>query len=154
MISARVNSKQLNQVIRDLDRLYPKSDTKLRNTLRTALRKSAAPLRKELRNQIKSSLKSTSKEKSTGQLVRSIGIINGKTKGGRQPSVFVGPRVKGSFSNIKKSGFYFFFLEYGKVGLSPRRMLDKTSAAVGEISSQMLLNNVADIVTKRWAKRR
>ena len=112
IVSAQIDEKELKQIIKDLDRLFPSSDTKLRTTLRSALRKSATPLRSELRTNIKTDIKPTrpgAESDKTGQLVKSIGIINGKTKGGRKPSVFVGPRVKGSFSAAIKLDFTFSF---------------------------------------------
>ena len=53
IVSAKIDEKELKQIIKDLDKLFPSSDTKLRTTLRSALRKSATPLRSELRTNIK-----------------------------------------------------------------------------------------------------
>ena len=71
IVSAKIDEKELKQIIKDLDRLFPSSDTKLRTTLRSALRKSATPLRSELRTNIKTDIKPTragATEKKTGQL--------------------------------------------------------------------------------------
>ena len=147
---------KLKQIIKDLDRLFPSSDTKLRTTLRSALRKSATPLRSELRTNIKTDIKPTrpgATEKKTGQLVKSIGIINGKTKGGRKPSVYVGPRVKGSFSSANKTGFYFFFHEYGYYNAPALRMLDKTARAKGQQVMDSVISKLKTIIEKRFAKK-
>lgn len=151
MIEFEVNKSELKKIQRDLDKLFPDSDTKLRTTLRSALRKAAAPLRKELRKQIDLGLDSDSE--TTGQLRRSIGIINGKTKGGRKPAVYVGPRLKGAWANKEKTGFYMYFLEYGKVGVSPRRMFDKTLAAKGNEVANQLITKLQGIISKRFAKK-
>ena len=151
MIEFKVDKNELKQIQRDLDKLFPDSDTKLRATLRSALRKSAAPLRTELRNQIEQGLDSDSK--TTGQLKKSIGIINGKTKGGRKPAVYVGPRLKGAWSSKDKSGYYMYFLEYGKIGVSPRRMFDKTLAAKGNEVASQLITKLKTIIEKRFAKK-
>ena len=50
IVSAKIDEKELKQIIKDLDKLFPSSDTKLRATLRSALRKSATPLRSERYN--------------------------------------------------------------------------------------------------------
>ena len=139
-----IDKKELKQIQKDLDKLFPDSDTKLRNTLRSALRKAATPLRKEVRNLT---------PKDDGQLKRSIGIINGKTKGGRKPAVYVGPRVKGKWSTKDKTGFYFYFLEYGKVGYSPKRILDKAKQAKGNEVMNDVIAKLKVIIAKRWAKK-
>ena len=155
IVTAQIDEKELKQIIKDLDKLFPSSDTKLRTTLRSALRKSATPLRSELRTNIKSDIKPTrpgATEKKTGQLVKSIGIINGKTKGGRKPSVYVGPRVKGSFSAANKTGFYFFFHEYGYHNAPALRMLDKTARAKGQQVMDNVITKLKTIIEKRFAK--
>ena len=155
IVTAQIDEKELKQIIKDLDKLFPSSDTKLRTTLRSALRKSATPLRSELRTNIKSDIKPIrpgATEKKTGQLVKSIGIINGKTKGGRKPSVFVGPRVKGSFSAANKTGFYFFFHEYGYHNAPALRMLDKTARAKGQQVMDGVITKLKTIIEKRFAK--
>ena len=156
IVSAQIDEKELKQIIKDLDRLFPSSDTKLRTTLRSALRKSATPLRSELRTNIKTDIKPTrtgATEKKTGQLVKSIRIINGKTKGGRKPSVYVGPRVKGSFSSANKTGFYFFFHEYGYYNAPALRMLDKTARAKGQQVMDSVISKLKTIIEKRFAKK-
>lgn len=146
----QLDKTEMKQIIKDLDKLFPDSDTKLRNTLRSALRKAAKPLVPEIRGLIDSGLSS---DKSTGQLKKSIAIINGKTKGGRKPSVYVGPRVKKSWASKEKSGFYFYFLEYGKAGVPARRMLDKAAQSKGNQVMNDTINQLKQIIAKRWAKK-
>lgn len=51
-----------------------------------------------------------------GQLKKSIGIINTPVrKKSTFASLAVGPRVKKSFSNVEKGGWYAHFIEYGFV---------------------------------------
>ena len=145
------DKNEMKQIIKDLDQLFPDSDTKLRNTLRGALRKAARPLVPEIRSQIKQGLKNMTK--STGQLSRSIGIINGKTSRGRKPSVYVGPRVKKSWASKQKTGFYFYFLEYGKAGVPARRMLDKAAQVKGKGVMGDVASQLKTIISKRWAKK-
>ena len=152
IVSAKIDEKELKQIIKDLDKLFPSSDTKLRTTLRSALRKSATPLRSELRTNIKNDIKPLrpgAESDKTGQLVKSIGIINGKTKGGRKPSVYVGPRVKKSFAAMDKSGFYFYFLEYGFRGIPGLRMLDKTAASKGNTAINSVIAEIKKLIDKR-----
>lgn len=150
-----VNSKDLDRIIKQLDKLHPESDSKFKGALRTGLRKAAKPLRSELRNQIQTGLSSTGedKKKLTGRLKRSIGIISGRIKKGINPTIYVGPRVKKSFKGKEKSGFYFYFLEYGKVGLSPRRMLEKTVSKVGTQVLNGALKNIGEVIEKRFNKK-
>ena len=154
-----IDEKELKQIINDLDKLFPDSDTKLRNTLRSALRKAARPLVPAIRSEIDKglasfgSLDNKRREQTTGQLKRSIGIISGKTSRGRKPAVYIGPRVKKSFANKNKTGFYFYFLEYGKAGVSPRRMLEAAAQAKGAQVMGDVINKLQGIITKRFAKK-
>ena len=156
IVSAKIDEKELKQIIKDLDRLFPSSDTKLRATLRSALRKSATPLRSELRSNIKTDIKPTragAEEKKTGQLVKSVAIINGKTKGGLKPSVFIGPRVTGKFSARDKTGFYFYFHEYGFYNAPPLRMLEKTASSKGQQVMDSVISKLKTIIEKRFVKK-
>ena len=154
-----IDEKELKQIINDLDKLFPDSDTKLRNTLRSALRKAARPLVPAIRSEIDKGLASVStldnkrRKQTTGQLKKSIGIISGKTSRGRKPAVYIGPRVKKAFANKNKSGFYFYFLEYGKAGVSPRRMLEAAAQAKGAQVMGDVINKLQGIITKRFAKK-
>ena len=50
------DKNEMKQIIKDLDQLFPDSDTKLRMQLRSALRKAAKPLVPEIRKNIDSGL--------------------------------------------------------------------------------------------------
>ena len=154
-ITLEFEKGQLKSLIKDLDKLFPDSDTKLRTTLRSAMRKSAKPLVTQLRNEInriKPSTDSKNPERDTGQLKKSIAIINGKTKGGRKPSVYVGPRVKGAYASDNKTGFYFFFHEYGYNGIPGLRMLDATALSKGAEVMNNFIGKLETIIAKRFNK--
>ena len=154
-----IDQKELRQIRKDLQKLFPSSDTQLRTALRGALRKAARPLVPEIRKNIDLGLTSPAllkvkkREQSTGQLKKSIGIINGKVSRGRRPAVYIGPRVTKSFSDKEKSGFYFYFLEYGKQGVSPRRMLDAAANSKGGQVMNDVISKLKVIISKRWAKK-
>ena len=114
-----IDEKELKQIINDLDKLFPDSDTKLRNTLRTGLRKAMKPLQTYLRNLIPARTSTRKvfgtgdrvnpkyrgkKGGSPGQLKRSVQIINGKTSRGRKPAVNEGPKVKGGRTEETRRG--------------------------------------------------
>jgi len=157
------DKNEMKQIIKDLDQLFPDSDTKLRMQLRTALRKAAKPLVPEIRKNIDSGLLSLSKwknkrgarnsEAQSGQLKKSIAIINGKVSRGRKPAVYVGPRVKGAWASKDKTGFYFYFLEYGKAGIPARRMLDAAALAKGGAAMSSVISQLKTLIAKRWAKK-
>ena len=174
-VSISVDEKDLKQIINDLDKLFPDSDTKLRNNLRTGMRKAMKPLQTYLRNLIPAR---TSTRKvfgrgdrvnpdyrgkqggSPGQLKKSIQIINGKTSRGRKPAVYVGPKVKGgNWNKVDKTGFYFYFWEYGHHNPltgkyeQPRRWLDKTAQAKGGKAMNDVINQDKEVIARRWAKK-
>lgn len=160
-----IDEKELKQIIKDLNKLFPSSDTKLRNALRGSMRKTMKPVQNYLRGLIparKTGEKEVRGKKGgrPGQLKRSIQIINGKTSRGRFPSVYVGPKVKGgSWKNMDKSGWYFFFWEYGHFNPmtgkyeSPRRWLDKTAQAKGNQVMSSLISDIKVMIEKRFAKK-
>lgn len=154
-ITLEFEKGQLESIVKDLDKLFPDSDTKLRTTLRSAMRKSAVPLRTEIRTQIdriKPATNSKNPQRDTGQLKKSIGIINGKSKGGRKPSVYVGPRVKGAYATETKTGFYFYFHEYGFNGTPGLRMLDAAAQSKGAEVMNNFIGKLETIIAKRFAK--
>jgi len=161
--SLHIDKKDLDQIIKDLDNLFPTSDTKLRNTLRTAMRKAIKPAVEQMRTEIKKGLTPLAQwanvrgkrlsEAHSGQLEKSIAVISGKTSRGRHPKVYVGPRVKGAWSSKEKSGWYFYFLEHGSVNLAPRRILEKVVTAKGSIIAGSLVSSLKEVIGKRWAKK-
>ena len=116
------------------------SDTKNKTLLRQGLRKAAKPILQELKSIIPVESK---------QLKKSLGIINGKNRKGVSPSVYIGPRVKKSFASKEKSGFYFYFLEYGFQGIPGLRMLDKTAASKGNAALNSVISEIKKLIDKR-----
>ncbi len=156
MVSAQIDKKQLNSLIKDLEKLNM-SDSKNKTLLRQGMRKAAKPILQELKSLV---------PKKTGRLKKSLAIINGKNVKGMPPSVFVGPRVKGGkkvdvtigketkkvgqFQTKEKSGFYFYFLEYGFKGIPGLRMLDKAAASKGNTAINSVISEIKKIIDKRF----
>ena len=143
-VGMTINKKELNSIIKSLESLNM-SDSKNKTLLRQAMRKAAKPILSELKGLV---------PKDSGQLRKSLSIINGKNRKGVAPSVFVGPRVKGAFANENKTGFYFYFLEYGFRGIPGGRMLDKTAqSAAGKNALQNVVKEIVKVIDKIWSKR-
>ncbi len=156
MVSAQIDKKQLNSLIKDLEKLNM-SDSKNKTLLRQGMRKAAKPILQELKSLV---------PKKTSRLKKSLAIINGKNVKGMPPSVFVGPRVKGGkkvdvtigketkkvgqFQTKEKSGFYFYFLEYGFRGIPGLRMLDKAAASKGNTAINSVISEIKKIIDKRF----
>ena len=139
MVGVQIDQQQLNSLIKDLEKLNM-SDSKNKTLLRQGMRKAAKPILQELKNIVPVKSK---------QLRKSLAIINGKNRRGVAPSVFIGPRVKKSFAAKDKSGFYFYFLEYGFRGIPGLRMLDKASASRGKFALSNVVEEVKKIIDKR-----
>ena len=139
MVGVQIDQQQLNSLIKDLEKLNM-SDSKNKTLLRQGMRKAAKPILQELKNIVPVESK---------QLRKSLAIINGKNRRGVAPSVFIGPRVKKSFAAKDKSGFYFYFLEYGFRGIPGLRMLDKASASRGQFALSNVVEEVKKIIDKR-----
>ena len=139
MVGVQIDKQQLNALIKDLEKLNM-SDSKNKTLLRQGMRKAAKPILQELKNIVPVESK---------QLRKSLAIINGKNRRGVAPSVFIGPRVKKSFAAKDKSGFYFYFLEYGFRGIPGLRMLDKASASRGQFALSNVVEEVKKIIDKR-----
>jgi len=140
IVSAQIDKKQLNSLIKDLEKLNM-SDSKNKTLLRQGMRKAAKPILQELKNIVPVESK---------QLRKSLAVINGKNRKGVPPSVFVGPRVKKSFAAMDKSGFYFYFLEYGFRGIPGLRMLDKAAASKGNTAINSVISEIKKIIDKRF----
>ena len=95
-VGLTIDKKELAEIARNLESLNM-SDSKNKTLLRQAMRKAAKPILSELKSLV---------PKDSGQLRKSLSIINGKNRRGVAPSVFIGPRVKGAFANESKTGFY------------------------------------------------
>jgi len=152
-VGLTINKKELAEIARNLESLNM-SDSKNKTLLRQAMRKAAKPIWTQLRanvDNIKPTLKGASSRK-TGQLKKSLAVINGKNRKGVSPSVFVGPRVKGAFANENKTGFYFYFLEYGFRGVAGLRMLDQAARSKGSQALNDVTNQLKGLIEKRFKK--
>jgi len=141
-VGLTINKKELNEIARSLESLNM-SDSKNKTLLRQAMRKAAKPILSELKGLV---------PKDSGQLRKSLSIINGKNRKGVAPSVFVGPRVKGAFANENKTGFYFYFLEYGFRGVAGLRMLDQAARSKGSQALNDVTNQLKGLIEKRFKK--
>ena len=141
-VGLTINKKELAEIARNLESLNM-SDSKNKTLLRQAMRKAAKPILSELKSLV---------PKDSGQLRKSLSIINGKNKKGVPPSVFVGPRVKGAFANENKTGFYFYFLEYGFKGVAGLRMLDQAARSKGSQALNGVTNELKALIEKRFKK--
>ena len=138
-VTATIDEMDLKSLIKDLESLNM-SDTKNKTLLRQGMRKAAKPILQELKSIVPVESK---------QLKKSLGIINGKNRKGVAPSVYIGPRVKKSFADKKKSGFYFYFLEYGFRGIPGLRMLDKAAASKGNAALNSVISEIKKLIDKR-----
>ena len=137
-----INKKELNDIVKNLESLNM-SDSKNKTILRQSMRKAAKPILTELKGLV---------PKDSGQLRKSLAIINGKNRRGVAPSVYVGPRVKGAFANENKTGFYFYFLEYGFRGVAGLRMLDNAARSKGKQALNDVTNQLKKLIEKRFKK--
>tara|TARA_R100000541_G_scaffold29455_1_gene38616 strand:- start:62 stop:493 length:432 start_codon:yes stop_codon:yes gene_type:complete len=141
-VGLTIDKKELAEIARNLESLNM-SDSKNKTLLRQAMRKAAKPILSELKSLV---------PKDSGQLRKSLSIINGKNRKGVAPSVFVGPRVKGAFANENKTGFYFYFLEYGFRGVAGLRMLDQAARSKGSQALNDVTNQLKGLIEKRFKK--
>ena len=139
MVGVEINQQQLNSLIKDLEKLNM-SDGKNKTLLRQGMRKAAKPLLQELKSIVPVKSK---------QLRKSLAIINGKNRRGAPPTIYVGPRVKKSFAAMDKSGFYFYFLEYGFRGIPGLRMLDKAASSQGNNALNRVIVEIRKLIDKR-----
>ena len=141
-VGLTINKKELAEIARNLESLNM-SDSKNKTLLRQAMRKAAKPILSELKGLV---------PKDSGQLKKSLSIINGKNRKGVAPSVFVGPRVKGAYANENKTGFYFYFFEYGFRGVAGLRMLDDAARSKGSQALNDVTNQLKALIEKRFKK--
>ena len=138
-VTAQIDQKELNSLVKDLESLQL-SDSRTKTTLRQGMRKASKPILQELKDLV---------PKDSGQLRKSLAVINGKNRKGVPPSVFIGPRVKGAFANMEKTGFYFYFLEYGFRGKPGLRMLDKAASSKGNQAMNSVIDEIKKIIDKK-----
>ena len=141
-VGLTIDKKELAEIARNLESLNM-SDSKNKTLLRQAMRKAAKPILTELKGLV---------PKDSGQLRKSLAVINGKNRRGVAPSVYVGPRVKGAFADKNKTGFYFYFLEYGFRGVAGLRMLDKSARSKGKQALNDVTNQLKKLIEKRFKK--
>ncbi len=139
IVSAKIDERELKSLIKDLESLNM-SESKNKTILRQGMRKASKPILQELKDLV---------PKKSGQLRKSLAVINGKNRRGRPPAVYIGPRVKGAYADMKKTGFYFYFLEYGFRGISGLRMLDKAAMNKGSQAQNDVINQVKKLIDKR-----
>lgn len=156
LVGFQIDEQELKALIKSIEKLNM-SDSQTKVKLRQGMRKAANPLKNELKSEIEKiegKNNVNNKNRATGRLKKSIAVINGKMRRGKSPAVYVGPRVKGAFANKSKSGFHFFFLEYGFRGKPGARMLDKVYASP---TAKMAQNNVIKEIKKEierlWSKK-
>ena len=138
-VTATIDERELNSLIKDLEKLNM-SDSKNKTLLRQGMRKASKPILQELKSIVPVESK---------QLKKSLAIINGKNVKGKPPTVYIGPRVKKSFADKQKSGFYFYFLEYGFRGIPGLRMLDKTASSKGNTAINSVIGEIKKLIDKR-----
>jgi hypothetical protein len=138
-VTASIDERELNSLIKDLEKLNM-SDSKNKTLLRQGMRKASKPILQELKSIVPVESK---------QLKNSLAIINGKNVKGKPPTVYIGPRVKKSFADKEKSGFYFYFLEYGFRGIPGLRMLDKTASSKGNTAINSVIGEIKKLIEKR-----
>ena len=138
-VTATIDERELKSLIKDLEKLNM-SDRQNKTLLKQGMRKAAKPILKELKSLVPQKSK---------QLVKSLGIISGKNVKGKPPTVYVGPRVKKLFAAMNKSGFYFYFLEYGFRGIPGLRMLDRAAMNKGSQAQNDVINQVKKLIDKR-----
>jgi len=138
-VTATIDDRELKSLIKDLESL-DMSESRNKTLLRQGMRKAAKPLLQELKSLV---------PKKSKQLEKSLAIINGKNRRGIPPSVYIGPRDKGAWADMKKSGFYFYFLEYGFRGIPGLRMLDKTAINKGSVAQNDVINQIKKLIDKR-----
>jgi len=141
-VGLTIDKKELSEIAKNLESLNM-SDSKNKTLLRQAMRKAAKPILSELKGLV---------PKDSGQLKKSLAVINGKNRRGVAPSVFIGPRVKGAFANENKTGFYFYFLEYGFRGVAGLRMLDQAARSKGSQALNDVTNQLKGLIEKRFKK--
>lgn len=141
-VGLTIDKKELAKIAKNLESLNM-SDSKNKTILRQAMKKAAKPILTELKGLV---------PKDSGQLRKSLAVINGKNRRGVSPSVYIGPRVKGAFANENKTGFYFYFLEYGFRGVAGLRMLDKSARSKGSQALNDVTNQLKKLIEKRFKK--
>ncbi len=181
-VTVKIDQKSMIQIKDSLSKLFP-TDAKQRRALTNAAKRSSKPMQQALKDLIKSKASKTAKERrrlgyTVGKLRKSIRVFASK-KGMKTGKVgaYVGPLIKVPKSIRKKkgqtdeqrrkaaqewvkkrSGFYFYMLEYGfgprgstqKVG--GLGLLPKTGDKAGGASLNLFANEVFKELNKKSMK--
>lgn len=163
-----IDKRSMTQLKRGLNKMFPK-DKQSNNAITKGMVKASRPMAQGLRSSIRKNAKDT------GKLAKSIRIFKAKRldKFGR-PSVFIGPLVKvpkrikkkkgrtieqrkadSDAWIAKKSGYYFYFLEYGfgprgsnkkvaGLGLLPKVASEYEGAVLGSLEMSII-----DVINKK-----
>ncbi len=152
MIKLEVDEKELRQIQKDLDKLLP-FDRGTKTIVRQAMRKAMKPMVKELKTLVGKNKKS---KKATGDLKRSIGLINIKNRRNAPPIVAVGPRKtskgKQEGTNLLPTG-YMIFLEYGTPTIPAQRNLDKVEKSNYKKVINSIVPSLRSIIDRRFKKK-
>jgi len=169
-----LNQKDFQISMNKLQKLYPKSDTRVKRALQSAMRVSMRPAKSDLKKRIPAS----GRVGHSGRLKKSIKIFNGKPKKNQWPMVFLGPlvkvpkKIKAKKGESKKSsnaryqkwvressGYYLYFLEYGFTPgidgsyVGGKNYLKKTMDSSGNAVMNRLGNDIINTIDKRFKKR-
>ena len=145
MVTIEVNKVELNQIAKDIERLLPPSRG-TKTIVKQAMRKAMKPLLKQLKGYY-------ANHKKSGNLYKSLGIGNVKNRRDSMPMVFVGPRKKAKGPGKKLPTGHMYFIEYGKVGQSPKRYLDKARKAAASQVYGSIIPSLRSIIDKRFKKK-
>lgn len=152
MIELKVDEKELRQIQKDLDKLLP-FDRGTKTIVRQAMRKAMKPMVKELKDLVGKNKKNP---KATGDLKRSIGLINIRNSRNAPPVVAVGPRKtskgKQEGTDLLPTG-YMIFMEYGTPTISAQRNLDKAEKSKYNEVINSIVPSLRSIIEKRFKKK-
>ena len=144
-VEIKVDKTELNQIANDIEKLLPpRRGTK--TIVRQAMRKAMKPLLAQLKSFY-------GDHKDSGDLVKSFGLINGKGRRDSFPAVYVGPRVKGAYADMQKSGFYMYFLEYGTATIAPNRYFKRAKDSTENKVFGSIIPSLRSIIEKRFKKK-
>lgn len=151
MITLEVDEKELRQIQKDLDKLLP-FDRGTKTIVRQAMRKAMKPMVRQLKDLVGKNKKNP---KATGDLKRSIGLINIKNSRNAPPVVAVGPRKtsKGKQKGDLLPTGYMIFLEYGTPTIPAQRNLDKTEKSKYNEVINSIVPSLRSIIDKRFKKK-
>lgn len=144
-VEIKVDKTELNQIANDIEKLLPpRRGTK--TIVRQAMRKAMKPLLAQLKSFY-------GDHKDSEDLVKSLGLINGKGRRDSFPAVYVGPRRNATGKGKKLPTGYMYYIEYGRAGKSPKRYLDKSAKATQQQVFGSIVPSLQSIIEKRFKKK-